>query len=418
MSTFQIILLSIFGVFILVAVTIFAVSRGPSGGGPSVAVSVWGTVSAADFNAIQPIIKKKDEALTVNYREFREDTFDTELVEALASGTGPDLVLFTDSSIFRHLNKIAPISFDVVSERDFRDAFVEEAELFRTEGGYIALPFAIDPLLMYWNRALFTDAGLATPPRTWEEFLLLPERLTKRDKAGNIAQSAAALGEFRNIENAKAILATLFLQAGSSVTGVSEGRIVASLGDETVSSLSFYSEFTNPVKPLYSWSRSLPEARFQFLGGNLAVYFGFASELYPLRERNPNLNFDVTSVPEPETGGRRGAYGKMFGLSIMRQTRDQGAALRAALLLTGKDVSEAFAGAATLPPPRRDLLAKRQTDAYGSVFYEAALRARGWRDPNDTETSHIFQKMVEDVTSGRARPSEAVRKAAEEINSL
>ena len=71
-----------------------------------------------------------------------------------------------------------------------------------------------------------------------------------------------------------------------------------------------------------------------------------------------------------------------------------------------------------LPPARRDLLSTKPTDAYGALFYGEALKSRGWLDPDYWFTSSVFKEMVESVSSGKARPSEAVEKMEGEVNKL
>ncbi len=42
----------------------------------------------------------------------------------------------------------------------------------------------------------------------------------------------------------------------------------------------------------------MSDSKNMFLAGDLALYFGFASELDDLKNKNPNLNFDVTLFPQ------------------------------------------------------------------------------------------------------------------------
>jgi len=71
-----------------------------------------------------------------------------------------------------------------------------------------------------------------------------------------------------------------------------------------------------------------------------------------------------------------------------------------------------------LPPIRRDMLASVPGTAYQSVFYESALISRGWVDPSREGTRAVFNRLVENVTSGRVRVNEAIRNAGVEIGSL
>ena len=98
------------------------------------------------------------------------------------------------------------------------NTFIQQAELYLKTDGSLAVPFIVDPLVMYWNRDSFTNAGIATPPKFWDEFTGLNTKLTQKDVNSNIRKSAIAMGEFTNISHAREILGTLFLQSGNPVT--------------------------------------------------------------------------------------------------------------------------------------------------------------------------------------------------------
>jgi hypothetical protein len=51
-----------------------------------------------------------------------------------------------------------------------------------------------------------------------------------------------------------------------------------------------------------------------------------------------------------------------------------------------------------------------------SVFYDGAVQAKAWLSPEGVVIGPIFREMVESVTGGRANVSQAVYKAAEQLN--
>ncbi len=58
-----------------------------------------------------------------------------------------------------------------------------------------AMPFNSSTPLLYYNKKLFTEAGLdpTKPPRTWEDALTAAEKLTKKDASGRVSQYGIAL---------------------------------------------------------------------------------------------------------------------------------------------------------------------------------------------------------------------------------
>lgn len=425
MSKFQIILMVVFGFFILIAVLMFALYQGGSSS-QEATVTIWGDLPSEAFSSILgTVVPVIDKSLNLVYVEKSSETIDKEFTEALASGQGPDLLITSQDRFLKNKSKLVAIPYDSVSERDFKEAFVEEGELFMTPEGIYGLPLIVDPLVMYYNRDLLSSAGEARPMAYWDEIYSLTSKLTKRDAAGNVVQSTIALGETRNINNFKEILSLLMLQAGTPITGYSGTELRPFLAENfgltvapSESALDFYTQFSNPTKTYYSWNRSLSEAQTRFTSGDSAYYLGFASELTALRNKNPNLNFGVAPVPQSRVSGRTITYGKVHSVSITRGVRNTGAAFRAALLLVSREVAEPLSYELILPTARRDLLSIKQNDAIVSVFFEAALQARGWLDPENVATRDIFRDMIDGVTSGRARTQEAVNVASRSLETL
>ncbi|MCI0619842.1 extracellular solute-binding protein [Candidatus Wolfebacteria bacterium] len=424
---FKAIILGLFVFFLIAGAIAFATFRGGRGDATPISpVMLWGTLSAREVNAlIQHIQIELDTDFPVVYREISPDNFDRELVEALASGRGPDMIFLPQDLIMRHRDKLYAIPFESFSERDFLDRFIEEGELYLSSSGSLALPFAVDPLVLYWNRTLFANAGIAEPPRFWDEMLVLVSRLTERDERGNITRSAIALGEFGNVTHAKEIISALIMQSGNPiVSGTSDAPNVVLterlLAPEppTAAALRFYTEFANPVKPTYSWNRSLPPSQSAFLAGDTALYIGFASELFELREKNPNLNFDVAALPQIRGATAEKTFGAMHGAAILKSSPNTTSGFQVLSILTGQDVLKAWEGETGLPPVRRDLLSVPQTDAFRSVFYNSALTADAFLDPSPSATGIIFRDMVENITSGRADVSNVVQDASARLEQL
>ncbi|MEK7208009.1 MAG: extracellular solute-binding protein [Patescibacteria group bacterium] len=417
MNTFQTIVLGIFGFFILAGLAVLATTKG-RGGESQTTLVLWGAANASVIRELEESAFPRN--LRLAYREISPELLDTELVEALASRRGPDIVLLPLELLLRHQDKLLLIPYANYSERQFKDTFIQAGDLFLTKEGIAALPFSLDPLLMFVNRDSFDEAGIASPPRFWDEFLLLAGRLTRREESGAIARSAVSLGEYRNISHAKELLAALFLQSGNALVSRDEaGAARAALsGSAAQSVLDFYTEFANPTKPLYAWNRSLPLSRAAFLSSRLAVYFGFGSELQELRKTNPNLNFDAASLPRPRGAEVGVTYGKLTGVALLGSTAHPSAALQAAHLLTGAEAAALVAKRLGLPPARRELLQAKPTDAFGGILFDSALRARGFLDPHPRRSDELLQTMVESVTSGKRRSSDALSRAESELRAL
>lgn len=425
MSKFRLAVTIFFGIFIVIGLIVFAVVRTGSNTPVSRAV-IWGTFDSKNFGqALEDSGIAGDETFEVTYVQKDPENFDFEFIEALARGEGPDIILIPHNSVLRHENKLYKISYESLSQRDFKDIFMEEGELYLTSSGILGVPMLVDPMVMYWNRDILNNANITQPPTRWGQFYSLAEKITKKDQAFTISQSAIPFGESNNVDHFKDIISMLIQQAGNDIVGFKQGKLQSLLIEKensvlqpSIAALTFYTEFSNPVKPFYSWNRSLPSSRDFFLSGDLALYFGFASEIFSLRQKAPNLNFDVAHVPLGDNDQTVTTFGRMYGLSITRQAKDVAGAIRIISALTSTSSNVIFSRYIGMAPVRRDVLSEPQTDAYRSVFYESALHSRAWLDPNPDRTNQIFSDMITSVTAGRLKPSEAVGRASSELNAL
>ena len=426
MKTFPTIVTGIFVALALVGFLLFATfsSKGSSAVGT---VVVWGSVSQDVFNGILGDLKTGNNTYDgVSYQEISDDQLMPKLVEGIASGHGPDLVIFPEEDLLGQSDKLQLISYSALSRRDFQSTFVQAGENFLSANGSFGIPFTVDPLVMYWNRTLFSNAGVAEQPTYWDEIPDLSGKLTKASQNGTIQQSAVALGTWENIDHAKEIFLTLMNQLGNPVVAVNDKGAFASVFSNKDSSASvspadsaalFYTEFADPTKPMYSWNRSQPDAHDAFVNGELAIYFGFASELSGIRAANPNLNFDVAPMPAIRGGGQ-GAFAAVSAFSIPRGSANPTGALAVAQAFTSVASQTSLANALGLPPVRRDVSPGNASDPYIVVFRNASLTGFSFLDPDPTATDSIFGRMVDAISSGKLQPTEATAAAGAELGAL
>ncbi len=428
MTTFQIVFTGACVALVLAGIAVFALFSGLGGKSTVGKVVIWGTVNKDSIDKVLDQLRPQDDAFhDVVYVQKQADTYVGELVNAMASGTGPDLVLISQHNAVALGDKLLSIPYSTVSQSTFVNSFIDEGRLFLTTQGSVAQPFLIDPLVMYWNRDLFASAGIPNPPRYWSEFITLAPKMTVLDGGANITKSTVALGGWSNILNAKSILATLFLQAGDPITAYNDtGELSSRLGitpqgateNPAASALNFYTGFANPSKTIYSWNRALPEALDDFVAGDLAVYFGFASDYPTLSARNPNLRVGVALLPQIQGSATQLTFGNITGLAIPRTATNVMGAATIAQKLTSPLAITALFSSTGLPPVRRDVPIDTSQSAAGAVFVQSALIARGWLDPNPQATNSIFETMIESVISGQSQPDQAVGEAAQTMRSL
>jgi ABC-type glycerol-3-phosphate transport system substrate-binding protein len=430
LSPFQLIMFVILIIIIIIAVGLFAF-RSSKSDDQLTAVTMWGVIDSDTVNELQNQLNTKQKnTINLVYTQKKTDTFESDMIEALASGNAPDLFLLPDSLLLKQQNKLFKIPYTNYPQRDFKTNFIEGSEILLTKDGIWGLPFMVDPMVLYWNRGKLNNSGLGNPPEYWDDFIEFVPKLVVRDSSLNIQDAAVALGEYKNIRNAKSIFLNLLMQAGNPVVtlGVDENGVEkyeSTFSDRSGyavrpadAALTFFAQFSNPTKDIYTWNRSLPNSDEMFLSNDLAFYLGFASEYKNILEKNPNLNFDVAIVPQSKSSDIKKTIGNFYFLTISKNTKNVASAYAAINVLTSKDAQDFLTKITDLPPVRRDLLSQKKDDSVTDTFYRSALISKAFLDPNPTETSKIISDMIESFTSSRAKLTEAIDRAGLQMFNL
>ena len=435
MSRLQIIIIITFVVIAVVAVLIFGGFlpgfKGKGAQGKGARISVWGFFDSSDLrNLIVDLNNANRDYFNVNYEEKDKDAYVENIIDNLAAGRGPDAWFISQESILKFRDKVAFLPFQSFDERSFRDTFVDYSDLFlEPNKGIMGIPVAVDPIILYWNKDLFSSAEIAAPPRYWDEFLEDVQKIVRRDEAGEIEVAGAAMGEFRNIKNAKGILSMLFLQTGNKIVDPVKLKAVVSARKRgtqfspIANALGFFNDFSNPIKSSYTWNRSLPLDRDMFVDGRLGMYFGYASEYFEIKKKNPHLNFDIAVVPQirPSGTGESGlkiTYGKIYSIVVSKLSRHKQSAFSFASALSSPKFQEEFVKSVSMAPARRDLLSRGDLDPAFAVFYKSAIITRSWLEPEVRGVGEIFQEAVEMTSTGKVNLDEAVNVIQRKLDEL
>ncbi len=421
---FSIILIIVFIIGAIFAVLLFSgaikIGKSASNTAPSGSVTMWGTLPSSSVSDILDKLNMSTKTISVTYIQKDPSVFSSELTKATLGGFAPDLILAPDDTIFAISSFIKETSYTSYPESLFRQSFMEASETFLTKEGIISLPVSTDPFVLFYNRDILSVAGFSQPPQIWDELFLMNDLITLKDISGTITRSLIPFGQFDNVFHAKDILTTLILQSGNKIVDISGISKVSTLNDvESVSKVvTFFTSFSDPISNAYSWNRALPEARDMFLVGKLAFYPGFASEIYALREKNPNLNFAPSQFPQIRGTERPVTLSHVLGVSMLKSSQNPNAAYAVMILLSGSEFSGVISDTLGLPSARRDTLNQATTSSYGNLFLRSSLISRNWFDPNKDMTNIIFKNMITNINRGKSSVDQGVSEAHNELNTL
>lgn len=435
MNNFQTILIAVFIAFFVFAVMIFSgflpIGNSNTSNAPQGRVAIWGTFpSGGDLGkTIDTLNGGGSNALSVSYIQKPQANYEQSLIEAFANGTGPDLFFMSPDMILKNQNFISTIPYATYPENTFRSNFIDGADIYLSKAGIIGLPVVVDPLVLYYNKNILSNNGIAKPPTYWSELSSLNSTLTNSKNDGTILTSMIALGAFDNINNAKDILAMLLLQSGDSIVSRQSNDVPFSVFNQSFNQstspaqavMDFYTSFSNPSLQSYSWNRAMPQSRDAFTAGKLAFYIGRASEIHDIESVNPNLSFDVTQILQTQGTNILRTEGPIYALSINKKSTNAVGALGVAQILSLGDIAKSFATALSLPPASRTLLIDKPTGAgqqYLFTFFNSAIFTQSWLDPDSTATDSIFKELLDNTLSNKLSGSSAISKAETELEQL
>ena len=162
------------------------------GDGDDVTLELWVNWEGPDFDALRAVVDRYEDEHPGITVEMTPAAYDTpKLIAAIQGGTAPDAVATYDQSSIGKLCSTGAwvdladhIEADDVDPAEFAPA-VRDAGTF--EGTTCALPYIGDTFGLYYNKALFAEAGITAPPTTFSELADAAKKLTKLNPDGSIA---------------------------------------------------------------------------------------------------------------------------------------------------------------------------------------------------------------------------------------
>jgi ABC-type glycerol-3-phosphate transport system substrate-binding protein len=373
-------------------------------------VVLWGTLPEVEMNAIVQAFNPQAKTYAVRYTYVPEADFSQKLLEALASGTGPDLILTPYQMILSQAGRIQPLPIASFGEKTFKDTYVDGASILFGPEGALALPVSIEPMVLFYNRTLFSKHGVINPPSYWDEVTTLTPSLTLRQN-GTFTESAIDLGT-PSIPYAKDILMAIVMQLGQSPivkvpnqsgttylsvemnNPVTEGGQILPL--TTVNR--YFTQFGDPGQTTYTWTQNEVPASDKFVAEKLAMYIGYSGELNTLRARNPRGEFEMTTFPQTKGYNTFVTGMRMYAIGTLKSSRNPGVALTVEEQFSGAGVAPSLSAIVGGVPALRAYAA---TPGLDQTVARSMLVARGWYDSHKKETDQYTASMISDIINYR-----------------
>ena len=279
------------------------------------------------------------------------------LSTAFSAGNPPDLFLvnYRRFGQFAGAGVLEPLGARLARSNLFeeQDLFPEAVDAFRFEGTLLCLPQNISTPVVYWNRELFREAGLAPPAEgwTWDDMLRAAKALTKDDNGDDIID-IRGLGFEPSLNR----FAPFIWQAGGRIVDDLEHPTKMSLFDPgALEALTFLAElqFRHHVVPTLAEFAS-EDVEHQFANGRLGMLIESRRATTALRVVQ-DLDWDVAPLPvhpvrrEPAVMLHSDAY------CMAKSSAVKGAAFRFVEYALGPEGAPILAGTGRTVPSLRSV---------------------------------------------------------------
>lgn len=390
--------------------------------------TVW--VGAAELDALNQMTAEYQKTNTnvavewINITESGGDAGRTKLLAMIAGGDAPDIMMLNTGQFEGLAARGALLDLEGFVEKESFDLDVfwpQAVEGVRFQAKLYGLPRDISNVILFYNKDLLDEAGVAYPSDTWtwDDLLGAAQALTKdKDGTGKVNQWGFALN------NIVWVWAGFVWGNGGEILSTDRTRCHFT-DPATVEALQFYFDLQNKHEvspppgalPDQGWSGDWMVTQATAMG-----LFGpwFRPTLVTME--NP-FNWDVAHPPRSPKTGERGSvvYTDMWGL--YSETKVGEATWEYAKFLTGQKGQEMWTGligARSISPVK----AVAQSDAwlhYGGSTGEIILDSLSFSQAppvnfgNGSEAETIWNQELGLVIAGQATVEQATQSICEKL---
>lgn len=367
-------------------------------------LNYWGFEDERVIKEVLQNYQSKNPKIKIVYTPQNLLNYRTRVQTQMRNGVGPDIFELHNSWVGMFLPDLEAAPKEIFSEGEFKKSFypVAVASLIVNEN-VLAVPVALDGLVMFYNEDILKAAGILVP-QNWQELINAATTVTVKNQQGSIQTAGAAMGATSNIDYWPEILGLLFVQqpkVNLASPDTAEGAEV----------LKFYTSFVIDPK-LKTWDSTLSSSTQQFIEGKLAFYFAPASQIGVIKSQNPNLNFKT--APVPQLPGKKSAWGSFWALGVSKYSAKTDDAWRFLKYLTSGEVQKEIydqktqLGLGVFPFARVSLGKEQIDDSTLGAFIKQGPYYKNWylnyktgdAGINDEEIA-LFEKAVNGVLGGQ-----------------
>jgi multiple sugar transport system substrate-binding protein len=250
--------------------------------------------TAPMMNELRDRFQEVHPNITVEFQGVPAEEMDARLTTQIAGGNPPDTVFVDMSSVVDYASRNALVDLEpyiaksaAVKRDDYIGAFLDSV---LWDDKMYGLPYDGETTGLFYRKDLFEAAGIAEPPKTWEELEAAAQALTTEGQYGYIMFAPEAAYYWYPY---------LWQNGGELLSD--DGQTILFNSDAGKEAAEFYVGLAQYSPPDFLNSNSY-DGRVAFATGQVAMYVAGAWFASVMQDEYPDINdlWDAAPLPEKE----------------------------------------------------------------------------------------------------------------------
>jgi len=329
--------------FLLFALLIFvlaACSNGGSDGPPTFTFATWaaGTELSELREVVARVNAEADGEFVIQVNSIPSNYYQ-QLAVLIGGRQAPDMFWLTQELIPKYSTDLKTIvditesltNSEALNLSDYYEGVIESAYY---DGSYWGLPWIANPIIIYYNKTLFDNAGVPYPSPTdtwnWNDFVAISEQFVGTTNHRGESVYATVIDGWPNLET--------FLWAGGGDIIAEDYETILLDSPGSLAGLNLLQTIlTKRLSPTYSEVRSLGGNNVWFERSRVAMFMGGAQDDFELKVQMMNATdaFEIGYAPLPTNlDGSRSAFNWTASTVLHKSNQDNPLAYKALEMLT------------------------------------------------------------------------------------
>ena len=385
----------------------------------AVEIEYWQYTYKTRVEAIDRLISSfeaENPGIRVKHTNFPYADYRKKVAIAVSAGDGPDIVQLYYGWLndYRESGLIQPLPKNEFPHSKIEDEFFGMVKSMKVNGDYWGLPTAVRSLALFYNKDLFTEAGIPGPPETLADFVDAAKKMTKKDSSGNYLQIGFAVDtDGQDHHWWREVLTRLY--GGQPYSN--DGKKIAYNSDAGIKALKFITDLEKTHKVGSNGFMNRGQDAFKAGKAGMEIDGSFRISTF---NKAKDLNFGIAELP--------GHYGKRYnfssywvnGISSKAKGEKFEAAIKFLKHVTTEDAMQLWLDTVGELPakPRIALVEKNKKHPHYGAFIKGLSYATATSFVSEKPQRQSLIDAYDMVVLNGVAPSDAIAKVAKKEQEL